>query len=105
MGVQTCWELYAPNDVATIQALECIILQFFHIIVLLAGLAVFVMIIISGFKWLASGGNPKAVESARNTVTYAVLGLALIIGIWFILQFIETFTGLTVTKFTFPIAP
>jgi len=105
MSVQMCWDLYAPGDVATIQALECVILKFFHVIVLLAGLAVFVMLLISGFKYLTSGGNPKAVESARNTITYAILGLALIIGIWFVLQFIETFTGMPVTEFTFPSAP
>jgi len=105
MSVSGCWSQYTSGGVAQIQALECIILQFLHIIVRLAGLAAFVMIIVGGFKYLTSAGDPKAVESARNTLTSAILGLALVIGSWFILRFIEEFTGIPVTQFTFPIAP
>lgn len=109
MTVQECWDLYTEEinggKVAKIQALECIILQVFQIAVRLAGIAVFIMLIIGGFRYLTSGGDPKGAESARKTITYAIFGLVLILAAWFILNFIETFTGVTVTEFTFPSAP
>lgn len=90
---------------ATIQCIECIFKNFLNIATALAGLAVFVMFLVGGFKYLTSAGDPKATESAKNTLTYAVLGLVLIIAAWFILQFIEEFTGVTVTEFEIPRDP
>lgn len=106
--IKDCWDRCTQStegEVATIQCFECIILQILHIAVRLAGIAVFIMLIIGGFKYLTSGGDSKAAESARKTITYAILGLVLILLSWFILRFIETFTGVTVTQFTFPSPP
>lgn len=107
MDVSTCWNQCTDGgEVATIQCLECIILQVFHIAVRLAGIAVFIMLIIGGFRYLTSGGDPKGAESARKTITYAIFGLVLILAAWFILNFISTFTGIPdITEFTFPTAP
>lgn len=95
-----CWDdcLY-NNEVATLQCLECIVQSILNIAIRLAGIAVFIFIIIGGFKYLTSGGDPKATESAKNTLTYAILGLALLILAWFILKFISIFTGVDVTQF------
>lgn len=67
-----------------------------------AGLALFLMFIYGGFKWLTAGTNEKAVQQARGTFTWALVGLALIFGAWFILLFIENFTGIEVTVFSIP---
>jgi hypothetical protein len=105
MEIKECWDKYLEDEVVKIQALECIIIQILNLAVRLAGIAVFVMLIIGGFRYLTSGGDPKAAESARKTITYAIFGLALILVSWFILRFIEEFTGVKVTEFTFPKAP
>lgn len=76
-----------------------IVENIFSIVIRLAGVAAFIMLIIGGFKYLTAGGDPKAAESARNTITYAILGLVLIIAAWFILKFIYEFTGVDVTQF------
>ncbi len=93
------------EDPATIQNLELIIKNFFNIAIRLAGIAVFIMLIAGGFKYMTAGGDPKAAESARNTITYAILGLALIIGAYVILRLISEFTGVDITIFRFPSAP
>jgi len=92
----------APIEVATIQGFECIVQVALNLAVRLAGIAVFVMLIIGGFKYLTSGGEPKAKESAQKTITYAILGLALLLGGWLILRFIGEFTGIDVTQFSIP---
>jgi len=66
------------------------------------GLALFVMFIFSAYKWLTAGTNEKAVQEARKGFTLAILGLGLMVGAWFILLFIENFTGIKVTVFSIP---
>ncbi|MFH0863779.1 MAG: pilin [Candidatus Gottesmanbacteria bacterium] len=91
------------DDVATIQGLECVFFNVVSVVTMLVGLAVFVMLVIGGFKYLTSGGDPKAQEQAKNTMTYAVLGMVLIIAAYLILKFISLFTGVTgLETFTIP---
>jgi|SRR3972149_4653583 len=66
------------------------------------GLAVFLMFIYGGFKWLTAGTNEQNVQQARLTFIYAIAGLALTFGAWFILLFIKNFTGIEVTVFKIP---
>ena len=42
-----------------------------------AGIAFFVMLLVGGYQFMTSGGDPKAVGAARNTLTYAVIGIIL----------------------------
>lgn len=100
-----CYEEIDGDKIATIQGFECIVIQIFNIAIRLAGIALFVMLIVGGFKYLTAGSDPKATESAQKTITSAVLGLVLILLGWFILRFIQEFTGAPVTEFEFPSAP
>lgn len=86
-------------EVVTIKGLECIFSRILGIIARLAGLAVFVMLIIGGWQYITSGGEKQAAQKASNTLTYAILGLVLLIASWFILRFIKVFTGVDVTNF------
>lgn len=95
----SCWDEAIKDDVATLKGLECIFSQILGIAARLAGLAVFVMLIIGGWQYITSGGEKQAAQKARNTLTYAILGLVLLIASWFILRFIKLFTGVDVTKF------
>lgn len=91
------------NDVATIQGLECLIANVFQVILTVIGLAGFVMMIIGAFRWLVSGGNAKGVEAARNTITFAVVGLVVALSAFIVLNLIASFTGINViTSFVIP---
>lgn len=94
---------YAYDEVVTLKGFENIFSTILSLATTAAGLVCFLMLIIGGFKYLTSGGDPKQAASARGTLTWAVAGLAIIIGVWFILQFIEYFTGVEVTIFEIPI--
>ena len=92
----------AGDPIAEVPTLQCFEVVFEKILNVAVGFAVvvlFLFLVIGGFKFLTSGGDPKATESAKNTLTYAILGLALLVGIWFILLFIEKLTGIKVTIF------
>lgn len=67
-----------------------------------AGIAFFIMLLVGGYKFITSGGDPKAVGSARSTLTYAVIGIILVVASWLILKLIADLTGAPVTTVTIP---
>jgi len=90
------------GDVATIQGLECLFVNIVRILIPLAGLALFIMLIIGSFQMLTAGGEAKEIQKARKTLTSAIFGFVLFLGIWFILRLIQQITGVNVLKFEIP---
>lgn len=91
----------ANPDPAKLSYLETIFANFLNLALTLAGLAVFIMLIIGGFRYLTSGGDPKQTEAAQKTITMAIVGLLVAIASWLILKFIAYFTGLEDQLFNF----
>jgi len=67
-----------------------------------AAIAFFIMLLVGGFQFLTSGGDPKAVGAAKNTLTYAVIGIVLVISAWLVLLLIKNITGVSVTTVELP---
>lgn len=96
-----CFDLAHPG-VAT---LDCVTVVFQNVLtaaLLFAGIVALLMIILGGIKFLISGGDPKQVEGARNTLTWAIVGLILILLSFFILNLIGFITGVDLSTFGFP---
>ena len=93
------------GDVATVGSLEMLFANFIRAIVALAGIALFIMLLIGGFGFLFAGGDQKKLETARGTLTNAIMGLVIIVAAYLILRIIGVFTGLTntITTFSVPI--
>lgn len=64
-----------------------------------AGIVLFILLLVGGFKYITSGGDPKAAEGAKKTLTYAIGGLVLILLSYLILVLIYKITGVDVTQF------
>jgi cytochrome bd-type quinol oxidase subunit 2 len=54
----------------------------------LVGIVSVIMIIYGGFKYISSGGDSGNVQSAKNTIIYAVIGLVVVAMAQFIVQFV-----------------
>lgn len=94
---------FGNGDVATIQGLQCLIANFLSVAITLIGLVGFVMILYGSFKYLISGGNSKHTDSARSTITYAVIGLVVALSSIIVLNLISAFTGISnITSFVIP---
>lgn len=91
--------VYAQGDVANLSDLEYTFGRVILFATSLAGLALFAMLIAGGFKYMTAGGDPKATAQARQTITYALLGMTLIVASFLILRFVSEFTGVDVTVF------
>jgi len=87
------WGDCVQNGVAT---LACIPIVFNNVVdwaIALAGLTAVFFIIFAGIKFLTSGGDPKQVEGARKTLTYAIIGLIIVFLSFAIIKLIGTITG------------
>jgi hypothetical protein len=84
---------------ATLRDFEVVFSRIVEIVLGLAGVVLFLMLIMGGFRFITAGGDPKAIEGAKKTLTYAIGGIVLIALSFLILRFISTFTGVDVTQF------
>jgi hypothetical protein len=91
------------TEVATLQGFQCLLANVFSIALTTIGIAGFIMLIIGSMKWLLSGGNAQHVEKAKNTMTYAIVGLIVALSAFIILNLVAEFTGVkTIMQFTIP---
>lgn len=100
----SCVVIYENVNYPLLRGFECIFSRILDIATGLAVLTVFIMLTLGGFKYLTSGGEPKATESAQNMLTHAVFGLFLLVIIWLLLKFVGVFTGIPVTNFEIPVS-
>jgi hypothetical protein len=59
----------------------------------LGGLVLFVMLIVGGFAFITSSGDPRKTEGAKNTLTYAIAGIVILASAFLIIQIISYFSG------------
>lgn len=92
----------SAGEVASLQGFECIFKSVLNIAAELGILLLFILLIVGGFKYMTSGGDPKATESASKTLTSTIFGLVMLVIIWLIMKFIWQFTGVDVLNFSIP---
>lgn len=80
--------------------LETVFTNLVQALLALAGITLFILILMGGLKYITSGGDPKAMEGAQKTITYAIGGLIVILLSYMILVFIAKITGVDVTALT-----
>lgn len=71
-------------------------------VLVIAGLIFFFMLIIGGLKWIMSGGDKAATESARGQITAALIGLVIVFSAWAIAQLIGTVFGVSILDVDIP---
>lgn len=81
-----------PNSGVTVNKIIQVTLNILSIVV---GVAAVIMIMVSGFKYITAGGDASKVSSAKNTLIYAIVGIAIVALSQFIVQFV--FSKVTAT--------
>lgn len=87
------------DKIATIEDLGIVFQNLVSSLLGFAGIVLFILLLTGGFKYITSGGDPKAVEGAQKTLTYAIRGLIAVLLSYLILVFIKQITGVGVTEF------
>lgn len=68
----------------------------------LAGVTTFLMLVYGGVQYITSSGDKAQTESARNKITYSIIGLVIVVGSYAIITLIEAFFGINILKSQFP---
>jgi hypothetical protein len=63
---------------------------------IIAAILVFIFLIWGGIQWITSGGDKGKTEEARNRITAALVGLAIVAAAWAVVQLISTFFGIDI---------
>lgn len=74
--------------------LQQLVLRVINISVGLVFIAVTIMLVWGGFKYIVSGGEPKSLQGANSTITWALLGVLFLVLAWLGLQLLAKFTGI-----------
>ncbi len=86
-------------DPAGLTEIESVFSNLISVIVGLGFIIMLVFIVMAGFKYLTSGGEPKALQAAHHALVWALLGVVFMAVAWLVLQLISNFTGINVTVF------
>lgn len=70
--------------------------SFLQIATITAGILVFVYLLLGGIKYISSGGDEKAVTSAKNQITTAIVGLLLVVSAYAITKIVERVFGVSI---------
>jgi len=63
---------------------------------LIAALLVFLYLIWGGIQWIMSGGDKSKTQEARDRITAALVGLAVVAAAWAVMLIIQYFFGISV---------
>lgn len=59
-----------------------------NVLSIIAGVAGVIMIIVSGLRYITSGGDAQSVSGAKRTLIYAIVGLVVVAFAQFIVRFV-----------------
>lgn len=65
-------------------------------ILLVASLATFLYLLYGGVEWIISGGDKGKIDAAKQKITQAIIGLAIVASSWAIFQLITYFFGIDI---------
>lgn len=55
-----------------------------------------IQIIMAGYDWIGSGGDKGKMETAKNKITYSIIGLIIVVSAWVIIAIIGKMLGLDI---------
>ena len=99
--VPTGWNTGVTGP-AELKDLEFVFSQILSIALAGGGLVAFVYLLIGGFKYITASGDEKQIMAAQNTITYAFLGLLVVVFSWLILNTLGQILNLDLLEFAIP---
>lgn len=73
--------------------IEGLIKTAINTVLFVAFVAALIFLIYGGIKWIMSGGDKDGATKAKETVTSALIGLAIVLGAWVLINIILQFFG------------
>ena len=81
------------NNPATLGCFNILLPNIIRSAFIFVGSVTVIMIIMAGIKFIMSGGDNKQIDSARKTLTYAIIGLSIVVFSYLIINLVAYVTG------------
>ena len=94
----TTWDK-GPHPMAII----CPVARLLNVFVLSAGVFFILFVFVSALKYAVSLGDPKALQASKQTLTMAIVGFLIVIGVYTIINIIKNVLGLEGDSDTCPV--
>lgn len=82
-----------------------LISTFIRVLLIAAAVVFFFWLVLGGIKWIMSGGDKARVESARDQVTHALIGLVIVFSAFAIAQLIKVLFDVNLFDLQIELAP
>src|SRR4030043_551755 len=92
------WSGCLSEGVATLNCIPIVFQAIVNWALIFAAIVAIFFIMLSGIKFLTSGGEEKKLGEARATLTYAIIGFVVILLSFAIINLISAATGVTCIK-------
>jgi len=97
--------LPAPLQTAKAGGLAYYLAALWKAVVILGGLALLLYLIWGAIDWMMSEGDQQKLTNARNKITHAVIGMAILAASYAIILFINTIFEMNLLQPSWPTAP
>lgn len=82
-----------PNDpIVRLACFPTIFGNLLQAVSMFSGIVAVIFILIGGLRFITSGGDQAKVASARKTLTFAVVGLIIVVSAYFMINFLADIT-------------
>ena len=99
INLQASGKNFAPLNTLTVTS---IIGGAINLVLLVVALVFFFILIYGGLRWIMSEGDEKAVSAARNQITNALIGLAIVFAAFAIIKLIQVVFGVNIMNIQIP---
>lgn len=87
-------KIFLPNT--DFESIGDLISEFLPLVLTIAGALVLLYLLWGGLQYIFSQGDPKEVQKARSRMTYAIIGLVVLVVAFLVLQAVESSTGIPI---------
>ena len=92
-----------PEETVKITDIGQLISAIVGTLLIVAALLAFLYLIMGGIQWITSGGDKAGMETARNRITHAIVGLIIVGAAWAIMLLVQNFLGVTILGGSLPL--
>jgi len=86
------------SRVAINSDLGTFISRVFSAVIIVGGIATFIYMVYGGIQWITAGGEKDKVQAAREKITQAIIGLAVLASAWAIYSLVDYFFGIGIVN-------
>lgn len=90
-GLDRCAKDLGNGVAPPLECLEKVVVSVISIAFAFLGAACILFILFAAVKFITSGGDPKAVKSARDMMTYAIIGTIIVVMVFVIANILAGF--------------